>query len=301
MAYYATFDARDLPSGDITLTKSGGGSITVTPRLLNNFNAYSAQTTFFNYLLSNTWHGFDLAGTSHLKALTQYTFFEALMLNLRVAASFVGWPSPTTIDVIFNPATRRVTVSYPTGITNITFANAGLRRLFGFASDFSGSSTSVAGTQLPTYIVEPTIDGASSASIVFERAPVSSLAYSATGRSYSVARTVAPMYRSWVQQYETRAKVFQRFAAGAPSEYTYQDLFEDCRTRLPFAVYEGFNDSTYSAYAFEKNEDSFRPMPAVPGSADQFHIQFRTLALANVTGLTFDGDFLTFDGDEVFF
>lgn len=297
MAYYSSFDARDIPPGSVSITKSGGGTISNSPTTVNGTNGYNTPTTFFNYVLTSRWFGFDLGKTLHLKALCTLTFHEQMMLTLRAAASLAGWSDPDDVDVIFNPGTRRVHVSYSGGITAITFSNDAVRRLFGFASDFSGSATTVTGTQLPMYIVEPTINGASSASVVGERDASCNLAYSANGRSFSIGRTVTPMYRNWVQQYETRAKSFRRFNAGAPAEFTYQDLFETCRTRLPFAVLDGFNDAIYSAYGFEDQEDSFAPEPAVPGSADQFHIDFKTLALARITGLTFNGDFLVFDGE----
>jgi hypothetical protein len=301
MAYFASFDARTLPASIfLTLTKSGGGTISIEPRTLTGSNAYGTTTPFFNYLLANSWYGFDLAGTPLLRGLSDITFYEAVMLALRVAAADAGWPSPETLDVRFNAATRRVSFVYPTGLTAITFS--ALNRMFGFTGNWSGSATTVTGTQLPYYVIEPTLDGASSASVVFERDPVSALAFSANGRCFSVSRTVAPLYRTWVQQFETRAKVFQRFNPGQPNEYTYQDLFEDCRTRLPFAVYQGFSDAPYSAYSFTTDNDAFHPVPAVPGTSDQFHIPFDTIALARVTGLTVgDNDILTFDGEELFF
>lgn len=298
MAYYCSFDARDLPSGTVTLTKSGGGSISLTPRAVNGTNANNTATTFFNFVLTNRWLGFDVGRTLHLSTLASLTFFEQAMLTLRVTAGVAGWSSPETLDVIFNPATRRARVSYPGGLTAVTFSNDSMRRLFGFAANFSGSATTVTGGELPTYIIEPTIDGASSASPVYEDEPLCNLAYSANGRSFSLGRTVCPMFRDWVQQYETPTKVFKRFAlVDAPDQFTYQDLFTTCRTRLPFAVFDGFSDAVYSAYAFADGEDAFVPLPATPGSADQFHVAFKTLALARVTGLTFAGDFLTFDGD----
>ena len=300
MAYYASFDARNLATGLVSFTKSGGGTITLNPSAFEDASGFGVTTTFFNFVLTNAWHGFGVARTPRLMSLAVRTFFEYCTVALRLAATDAGWPSPTTINVIFNPATRRVTFAYPTGFTAITFANFALRRLFGFAANFAGSSTSVAGGQLPTFIVEPTIDGASAASVVHETAPICNVAYSANGRSFAMGRTTSVMSREWTQQFETRAKVFKRYADDPTNDFTYQHFFETVRAQLPFAVFDGFEDAIYSAYQFAPDADAFVAEPAVPGSADYFHLRFRTVALARVTGLTLTGAFLTFDADEVF-
>lgn len=300
MAYFASFDRRKLPLGGVTLTKSGGGdSVTATPRNLLNSNGYANTAHYYNYIVTNNWTGMDYGHSSQLKTLSQYTFYQAMAKVLRGAASFFGWPDPDTLDIAFDRTTRRVTFEYPTGITAITFDDPIIRRLFGFASNFSGSDDSISGTEIPSHIIEPTLDGASAATIVYEDDPISSMAFSATGRCYSIARTQSPMKRKWVQQYESRAKTFRRYAPDAPDEYTFEDLYRDCRGSLPFAVMDGFVDGSLTAYCLQNGSENFHAQTAVPGSYDQFHIPFETIVVGQVQGLTADGDPLTLDGEEL--
>jgi len=297
MAYFASFDRRLLPTGNISVTKSGGGTIAVSPSALAFINAYGNVAFYYNYIVTNNWSGMDYGHSNQLKTFSQYTFYQAIAVTLRAAADVAGWSDPDSINVGFNSVTRRVTLEYPTGITAITFSNATIRRLFGFAANFSGSDDSIAGTQIPSHIIEPTIDGASSASTVYETDAISTVAFSATGRSYSIARTQAPLRRKWVQQYETRAKTFRRYAGAEPAEYTFEDLYKDCRSSLPFAVMDGFLDGALTAYCFENGSENFHAMTAVAGSRDQFHVPFETVAVGRVEGVTIDGDSLTFEGE----
>lgn len=283
MAYFASFDRRLLPQGAIHITRSGGGTIDVFPRLLNFNNGYNAQAYYYNHVITRNWSGMDYGHTNLLKAFSGFTFYQAITQMLRTAADAAGWPATSTLDIDFSATTRRTLFQYPTGITAITFDSDALRRLFGLAYDYDITGVTGYTTieyQLPTHIIEPTVDGASSASTVYETDAISCAAYSAGGRAYSIARSQAPLRRKWVQPYETRAKTFQRYAAAAPDEYTFEDLYKDCRSSLPFAVIDGFADEgALSAYVLENGSENFHAQTVVPGSYDQFHILFQTMAV----------------------
>jgi hypothetical protein len=294
MAYFASFDTRLVPAGNVALTKAGGGTVYASAHDLDFVNGFGNRAYLYNHAITSGWAGMDYGASAHLKTFSPYTFCQALARKLRTGASFFGWPSPSSLDIEFDPSSRRVRFVYPTGITAITFDNATLRGLLGFTANFSGTSTAVTGLALPSHIIEPTTDGASSASVVYETAPVSSLAYSATGQSFAIARTQAPLRRRWVQQYESLQKTFRR-QADASIPYTFEDLWGDCRSGLPFAVVDGFVDDALTAYCLERGFESFHPLPATPGNASMFHIPFQTVALGRYVGAALV-DALLYDG-----
>lgn len=280
MAYFASFDTVRGGAGTVTLATPGKTSIVIN--LTTFWTESGAVKTTFNHWVNAAFSTFGPYGELPLKGvLPSQSFLSAIQTTAQAQATTLAWASPGTISVGFNTTTWRVTFAYPTGFSAINFSNTETRRLFGFAGNFSGASSSVVGTETPKYVIIPTINGASSASIIYEDDATSSNASSAGGRPYGLSRSGTMRRREWVQQYESKARTYRMFAAAPPNEFTYQHLFEACRTGLPFGVYEGFDpgENPLHAYQFRPNAESFRAKPATPGNANQFHIPFDTFAI----------------------
>jgi hypothetical protein len=282
MAYFSSFDVTQIGASTITLSTAGKSSIAVNIASLTS-PVSLGETAFdhvFNHVVSRDWAGFGPNNDFQLLTSCSYSFMFAVQLYLRSAASLASWTSPNSIALSINTTTWHMTIAYPTALTAITFGNTETRRLFGFSGNFAGSSASVTGSEVPKYIIVPEVDGASSATHVYEQDDVSSVAYSAGGRGYSMSRGSNPHLRDWTQQYETKAKTFRKFAAAAPNETTYQLLFENCRLGYPFGVYGGFGEEQYQAYILRSGGEAFSAKPATPGNANQFHIPFKAYAMA---------------------
>lgn len=283
MAYLASFDLDTIGAGLVTLSTSGKSDIAVNLSTWDQPNYFGTATTKFNHVIG------------HLNAPALGSFYEitmpampalgllaSLTFAFRDAADTATWTDPNSIFLSIDTTTWLVSFFYSGNLTGITFGNTETRRLFGFSGNFSGSSATVTGTQVPKYIIVPVVDGASSATPRYEQGSVGSAAYSGTGRPYSVARSSSVKLRDWTQQYETKGKTFRQFSLAIPDEFTWQHFFEQGRAGLPFGVYGGFGNSQYEAYLFRAGSESFHPYPAVPGSSNQFHIPFRTYALGAV-------------------
>lgn len=283
MMYAASFDLRKLLPGAIELTRDGVyPSITLNLNTLTAVNAYLTQTSVFNFIVRGAdadLRGFDYERSDLLAAMSVSNFHNTVGVALRSLAADAGWPNPTNISCAFDVTTRLVTFTYTSELlTGITFGSFMAYRLFGFAGDWTGSADTAAGTDLPWSVIVPLLDGQSMLTPVYESDPVAKSAFSATGRTYGIARTGTVRRRSWVQQYETLARTFRKWAPSAPDEFTYQGLFESCRAGLPFGVVTP--DGDVEAYSFDDGADAFHPKAATIGNADQFHIPFNVIALA---------------------
>jgi hypothetical protein len=279
MAYLASFDIHDIGGGTITLSTAGESDISVNLNTYDAANWFGTLTTKFNHVLNSGYDSFDLFAQNKLLTLPTLGLLDQLTLEFRAAATTATWSSPSSINISINTTTWLVTFSYAGSFTAIQFGNTETRRLFGFAGNFSGSSASVTGSDVPKYILVPDVDGASNATPVYELGATSSAAYSGGGRPYGLTRSSSKTQRDWVQQYETKGKVFRPFALSIPNEFTWQHFFEQGRAGTPWAVYGGFGDDQFEAYAFRAGDEAFHPYPATPGNANQFHIPFRTYAL----------------------
>jgi len=281
MAYFSSFDVSRIGASTITLSTPGESNISVNIATMKSPVSLgeTAYNTVFNHVVSRDWPGFgpDLDFPLLFKS---YSFMVAVQLYLRSAASTATWTSPNSIALSINTTTWHLTIAYPTGLTAITFGNTETRRLFGFGGNFSGSSSSVTGSEVPKYILVPDCDGASSASHIYEQEAISSSAYSGGGRGYALSRGSNKRMRDWTQQYEPKARTFRKAAAAVPDEFTFEQLFENCRAGHPFGVYGGFGEEQYQAYILRNGGESFRANPATPGNSNQFHIPFKTYAMA---------------------
>lgn len=276
MAYAATVDVSDVAHGfsTVALSRSGSSTISVNVATLSTTSGGIVKTWFNHAISSGTYSVYgkpDVATSSPaLTDLASSSLPVALRNALVTAATTASWPSPSNINVQFSNTTMRYTFSHSGALTAVTFGNVKTRSLFGFGGNFSGSSASVVGDDLPDFIVEPTVDGASDVSPDYEPEAISNAAYSGGGRHYGMSRFDQPIYRDWVQKFETKGQTFRMFRSGL---YTLQDLFESCRSGKPFAVLNGFIDGDINA--FYLREPEFAPVRASDGNDAQYHVPFK--------------------------
>lgn len=280
MAYFSSFDTAQIGASTLTLSTSGKSNISIDLAFFAWPNQFGTNVSVFNHVVASDWTGMGPFQEYPLYSMPSDSFCDAVETMLRSLATTATWTNPNSINVLLNTTTWLCSFTYSNSLTAITFGNTETRRLFGFSGNFSGSATSVTGTEVPKYIIVPTVNGASSTTPVFEQESISSFAYSGAGRPYALSRSTNQRMRTWVQQYETKARTFRRSAAAAPNEFTFQHLFENCRARYPFGVYGGFGSNNYEAYILRAGSESFHPYPASPGNSNQFHIPFEAYAMA---------------------
>ena len=182
MAYLASFDLAQIGASTLLLSTSGHADIGVDLSSFAYPNVYSeaftTPCTVFNHVVAGDWPGFGPDPDERpLQSFPGDSLLDALGSRFQALATTATWSSPSSLVITLNPATWRITFAYANSFTAIAFGNTETRRIFGFSGDFSGSSASVTGGELPKYIIVPEVDGASSATPVIEEGAISSAAY----------------------------------------------------------------------------------------------------------------------------
>lgn len=288
MLYFLGFDNSLLSLGTITLATAGETDVVVNMSSgVSGTDQNSASSTlFWHYEHSNgssKVRGVDPDQTTHVAEYSSTSYTAALQAALRAEATTQTWASPNDIDVTINTTTGIITIAFTATIT-VTFSAAAGRNLLGFSSSPQSGASSYVGDQTPKYIIDPTVDGASDCTPDYEPPGVASASVANDGQVYGISRTVSPIYRDWVQQYETKAKTL-RVAAASTHPTTLQALFEHCRCDYAFVVADGgFNNSNDECFMLRDDGAHFDSASAraTPGNDSQFNIPFRTIVLGEM-------------------
>ena len=297
MIYFATFDvATTLRAyGTITIATAGKASIVVNMAAMTLATADAGATvSTFNHFWDGLGQtvGQDPASTVNLaSSMPQISFGDQLRLLLRAAATTAAWASPTGIAVSVSATTGRYTISYVTQSITITLSTSYGEELLGIASGsvsaLTGGTYVVLGTSTPRFVIVPTLDRTSLSTPNYEPQAIATQGVSATGHTFGMRRTVSPLYRDWIQQYETKEKTIRRSAASShPS--TFQELFEVDSCVYPFVVYDGFENSVAEVFVL-REEGSSWGLSAVQRADDQandaqFHITFKAIVIGGPSG-----------------
>lgn len=287
--YLATFDVTDSTHGfgSVTLSTAGEPDAVLNIATLGAFNGFTNRNvTAWNHYpvaLTNLRGEDQDANTGIYHSAPIWGFGERVRDTLRAAATTATWTNPSTVNVAFSLTTLRYTFSYTQApLTAVTFSNAATRALFGFASNFSGSSTSVVGTQTPRFCLEPTMRAVSPGNDPLNVDPddITPNAATVTGQRWGLRRTTHPLLRTWTQEFETYAKTI-RLAASSAHPFTFQELFEACRTSLPFIVVDGWGDGRNEGFYFTEDGAHFSNSACIRAGGDMdgamFHIRFNTI------------------------
>lgn len=276
MMYYASYDVALLALGNITLATSGKPNVVVNISAVTSTDAHSVASSLF---LSHVHHGVtgeDPAASTRFAHYAQLAFSDALQAAIQTEATAQGWTSVGSIDVSVANATGIWTFTYGSAFT-LAWSTAAGAHFMSFASaSTTSSATSHAGTITPTYAVSPTLDGVSDPSVDYEPSAIAERVVADSGDGFGISRSVSPLYRDWLQQYETKAKTLRR-SADSTHPWTLQDLFEHCRTAYPFVVEGGFGSSAIEVFSLRSEGASWKPQRASPGNDTQFHVPFQTI------------------------
>lgn len=245
-AYLASFDVTGL--GLIQLSTAGRTTISVTVGNLiavNHAGTAGLLKVFNHYPRSlGDAIGEDRSASRGLSQVSaNISFAGALQAALRTAASTATWPSSSTLTVTFSTTTLRYSIGYTAQpLTAITMAQ-NVRRLLGYSVNFAGSSNLVTGNRTPLYVIEPILRAVSTGDEGYNYEPKKIVLQSRNdfGQLFGVNRRCAPLYRTWLQEFESREKVV-RFGAALAHPFTHQALVETCRTSHPFVVQNGWSD-----------------------------------------------------------
>jgi hypothetical protein len=226
----------------------------VPSKFVHDYVLSTATTHDGITMFSTTW-----ASTTLAAALTT-------AINTEAAAN--SWTC--TVLVSFSATTGRYTIALATGTGTftVTFGNNPSKALLGFAANSATAATHV-GTLTPTFWIDATLDGRSlDLEGDFEPESVADLAISDDGTAFAgIARTTTPKYRTWVQQFELKRKVFKAFDNGT-DVWTFEDLWEHCRCEMPFVVDDGVDQMVC---VFLPASSSFRGKQRPGGPADDVH------------------------------
>ncbi len=276
MFYSASFDCTETDGsyGSITFNTAGKTGVTIAISELANVNYYSQTQSWVNHVLSSQYLGQDWRQTRLLNAQPGSNVGAQLQFLLRAGATVNSWTSPSSIFVAMDITTNPPVYSfaYPTQFSSITFSTSGARNLFGFTGNVSSPTASATGTLCPGWLIVPSTDGASAVVPNYEEQVNGSLGVTSGGTVYGATPIASPIYRDWVQQFETKEKTYREFGSGS---FTFQALFERARKAYPFAVVNGFGDSYVEAFFLR--DDAFTCRRASPGNDSQFHIPFKCI------------------------
>ncbi len=205
----------------------------------------------------------------------QLAWSSSVEAALRTAATAAGWAAKIP-SVSWSSTTGAYTFTVATVTSSLTWSTTAGRTLFGFAAD-STTASSHTSAITPTFVVKPTLSvGVSEPTPNYEPRGIGNRISSDTGAGFGTARYVSPLYRDWIQQYETKAKTI-RLSVDESHPWSFQHLFEHCRGMYPFIVIDGGFGSVLSypeVFTFREDGIPWVPERATPGNDAQFHIPF---------------------------
>lgn len=280
--YQASIDVADPRFGLGTIAIATAGkttiSINISTLTADAFEGDGTCTTFnHNYVGLGQCLGEDRSGSTWMRqSFSELSLAAKVLQGLQGAALAAGWASDADdISFGFNPSSLIYDIDYSAVIT-VTFGNNETARLFGFSTlSHTGAATYLSDIT-PYGIIRPVLSAVSSPTPNFEPEGIASQAISSSAAISGISRSIAPIYRDWVQQYETKEKTL-RLQALAAHPFTHQELFEISRTNLPFVVVDGFGDGLDEVFFFRGEGSNWRCERASDGNDAQFHISYKAV------------------------
>lgn len=282
MLYLAAFDivaANAIHSfGTITLSTAGESDVVLTlgDITANNVDNVAGATTFWVWS-SSDYYVQDQSPFAYTRFahFSESTWAKAVDTALKAEAVTQGWAAKIP-SCTWSSATGFYTFAVATVNSAVAWSASSGRALFGFSGN-SATAASHVGTIMPMYVISPTLGSVSDPTLNYEPSAIGNRVAADNGAGFGLARRVSPLHRDWRQEYETKEKTM-RLQAAAAHPWTFQHLFEHCRGRFPFLVYDGgFHDTETFPEAFTFRDDgiAFVPERATPGNDAQLHIPFR--------------------------
>lgn len=269
MIYCASLDTTLLTLGTLTLTTAGKSDAVVT--LGNASSATGNNGTILTHACAmSSFVSQGQRGAARFSEMSDQSLATALQVLCQAALTSSSWTSPGGFTVTWSKTTGKFTFAYTTANFTMAWSLADGRKFCGFSASQSGAATYTS-DRVPTYVIAPTLDKASNDTTNYEPTGIASRATADDGTGFGIARYESPLRRDWVQEFETKEKSI-RLSAASTHPWTFQDLFEHCRTVFPFIVVDGFNDdSYYECFTLREDGCVFNPDRATPGNDTQFH------------------------------
>jgi hypothetical protein len=293
-SYLASFDLREPRNNLSTIQIATSGKSTISVNLFTdvdsdvNSSETTVKTTVFNH--ADRGLGFTIgedraASTPMSLSYANTSFAEVVQNHLHDAASTAGWGgSESGLIISVDLTGHTYTIQYSATMT-VTFGSAETAYIFGFDTLVLSSAASYTSTITPWGMIVPVLSAVSSPTTNYEPDGISNQAISASGAVTGLSRSVAPIYRDWVQQYESKEKTL-RISALSSHPFTHQELFEVCRTSLPFVVVDGFGETDENhnkeVFFFRTEGSMFKAERATESNDAQFHISYKTVVAGYV-------------------
>lgn len=278
VAYVAGFDISDSDfyfeigtSGETTIVIRGSGSGGSHTYYLDDYDAnasdyychvdiHDMETHNGDTPLSSTWADDSLA--------------SLIQQALNAGISGEGWAGSFTVT--FSVTTCKYTITYSEANTSLVMGNAETCLILGYSAGVHSGSASHTSDNTCKYAVLSSLDNISNVSDEYEAQEVGSLAISDGGTPFGMARSVPIISLDWKQPYNTHEITHTRKAVST-TLWTFQDLFEHCRTVYPLvACTEDLYTSYYPVCYLREDGANFRPERAIPDYDGYWHIPFRT-------------------------
>jgi hypothetical protein len=289
--YMPFFDVSDSEHGlsSITLSTAGESDIVINLSTITSNDENSQASSIFTHFLHSDIESFDPESVIRFAHYARTDYVTALEVAIRAAMTTATWPSPSGFNCDFSLVTGLVTLSYTQtfGVSWATNWNNAL--MLGFTTPngsfqptvLSGAS-SYTGQASPTFCINSTLSDVSWESGVYEPEGLGNHVINDTGGGNSIARTPAPQFNDWTQEFESYHKTYRvsaHYLVSPTATWTHQDLFRHCRKGFPFVLYGddrvGVNTGAGEIYSLRSDGMSFHPQRATPGSGTQFHIPYR--------------------------
>jgi hypothetical protein len=303
--YGAAFNLQTVnrltPLGTLTLTHSGESNIVITLGNLLGTDVDTLQTGFFWHFLTPAGAGFTLVGNDP-DASVRFRHFSTISLGgvlstaINALCTSLGWPTSNfLVQLHESNGTTPIPYyrfSYPTAFT-YTFSTQAGADLFG-ASLTGGAAANAFLLGTPRFIWWPSgrasdqavsVDGGEAEALDFEAESIATLVHADDGRGFMNSRTVAPLYRDWLQQNCPPNRVF-REKVTTPI-WTAQHLYEWCRRGVPFYVaHGGFGDANeYPVFQLRTAGSSWKPRRTSIANAVYYDVPFKCGSVGHLATL----------------
>ena len=293
MIYTAPFDVS-LYAGTITVLQTSGGASSAAVTLssvVGSSISGASSTIYFHYDVPS--YGMRIGAEDRL-AQNRFTTYAYTSLAHELEAAINGTWTPD-IAITWSSTTGKYTMSCATSFS-ITFDATAIAEGMPYLFGFTGSKTT-ATSHTSDFVVKhaivpdltaSSVRGGQADALNYEPRGIGNHVIADDGTGYGLTRVVSPLYRDWVQEFETRART-ERIANGLTAAYTpesytpsigywtFQDMFEYCRGIWPFMVISGFGETYHEVFSFRDDGLSWNPERAAPGDATHFHIPFKTV------------------------
>lgn len=287
--YMPFFDITDAGLGVLTLSTAGETDVQVALSLLTANDENSDASSIFSHYLHTNITSFDPEVVSRFDHYARSSFTVALETAIRDEMTDQGWPTPSNFNCDFSYVTGLVTLSYSLtfGVSwGLSWPNA---LMLGFTTptglflptDLSGASSYTA-QAAPTYCINSTLPDVSEETGIYEPEGLGNHVINDTGGGNSIARTQAPQFNDWRQEFESYHRTYRvgsHYLLSPTATWTHQDLFRQCRRGFPFVLYgddrTGVNTGGAEVYSLRSDGMNFNARRAAPGSGTQFHIPYR--------------------------